>query len=307
MEETKLSFKSETIFKYRFVNFEADEKRIIDNNDRFGSFEPTNFEENNYYDTSDFGGEYSEDFTEGLEGEALAGLTGDEDYLASESFDDGAPVPVIKAEPEPAADPGPDFEAMMEEAMAEIEMMKQQAQVEIDEARQNATAKGYSEGLEKGKSEGKTIGYQEGLVQAQEEYEAKAKSLENEYTQLVEKLEPEMVDAITDVFEHVFSIELDSLKGIVMNLALNCIQHVEGSSSYRVHVSPDDYPLVSMQKNQLAEVMGNRNATLDIIEDQVMKKNSCMIETDMGVFDCGLDMQLDSLKKELKLLSYVRT
>jgi len=302
-----LSFKDNTIFKYRFVNFEAGEKRIIDNNDKDVSTDDFEYSGNDYYQSEEFGDDYSEGFSEGLEGEALAGLTGDDSYIGGDYNDSGV-MPVIKAEPEPvASNPGPDFEAMMEEAMAEIDMMKAQAQSEIDEARQNATAKGYSEGLEKGKSEGKTIGYQEGLVQAQEEYENKTKALEAEYTKLVEKLEPEMVDAITEVFEHVFSINLDSLKGIVMNLALNCIQHVEGSSSYRVHVSPDDYPLVSMQKSQLAEVMGNRNATLDIIEDQVMKKNSCMIETDIGVFDCGLDMQLDSLKKELKLLSYVRT
>jgi len=314
VEETKLSFSSGTIFKYRFVNYDSEDKRVIDNNSG----------QKNSFQTADdeYGAEYSDDSYEfenfgemdGLSGDELAGLTGEgfseglgdfaEGLEAGEGFsDDGGAVPVIKAQPAPEPQ-GPSYEEIMAEAQAEIDRMKAEAQAEIVQARQNASNQGYGEGLEMGKTEGRNLGYREGLESAQAELDAKIKSLEEEYDAMVRKLEPQMVEAITDVYEHVFNINLESLKGLVMNLALACIQKVEGSSSYMVHVSPADYPFVSMQKNELAEVMGNRNASLDIIEDQVLKKNSCMIETDMGVFDCGLDMQLDELKKELKLLSY---
>ena len=34
-----------------------------------------------------------------------------------------------------------------------------------------------------------------------------------------------------------------------------------------------------------------------------MKKNECIIETDAGVFDCSLDIELNNLIKDIKLLS----
>lgn len=59
-----------------------------------------------------------------------------------------------------------------------------------------------------------------------------------------------------------------------------------------------------MQKKVLMEVMGNKNAALEVVEDATMKKNECMIEADGGIYDCSLDMQLAALRRELLLLSY---
>ena len=79
---------------------------------------------------------------------------------------------------------------------------------------------------------------------------------------------------------------------------------IEGSQDYIIHVSPEDYPFVSMSKNKLSEVLGNKSATVEIIEDMTLKKNECMVETDGGIYDCSLDSQLEALRKELLLLSY---
>ena len=39
-------------------------------------------------------------------------------------------------------------------------------------------------------------------------------------------------------------------------------------------------------------------------EDVTLKKNQCLIETDGGIFDCSLGVELKELKKQLLLLSY---
>lgn len=71
-----------------------------------------------------------------------------------------------------------------------------------------------------------------------------------------------------------------------------------------MHVSKDDYPYVSMQKNHLTETAIGGQGVLDIIEDITLRKNECMIETDGGIFDCGVGTQLEELTKRLKLLSF---
>lgn len=71
-----------------------------------------------------------------------------------------------------------------------------------------------------------------------------------------------------------------------------------------MHVSKDDYPYVNMQKKDLSEGAVGGRGVLEVVEDITLHKNECMIETDGGVFDCGLGTQLDELTKRLKLLSF---
>ena len=39
--------------------------------------------------------------------------------------------------------------------------------------------------------------------------------------------------------------------------------------------------------------------------DESMQQGQCTIDTDEGIFDCGVDVQLDNLIKDLKTLSCI--
>ena len=43
--------------------------------------------------------------------------------------------------------------------------------------------------------------------------------------------------------------------------------------------------------------------SLEIISDLSLEGNQCIIETDTGIFDCSMDVQLKNLIKDLKSLS----
>jgi flagellar assembly protein FliH len=59
-----------------------------------------------------------------------------------------------------------------------------------------------------------------------------------------------------------------------------------------------------MQKAQLVEDSGAKNAQIDIVEDRTLSKNQCLVETDDGIFDCSLSVELTELKRKLQLLAY---
>ena len=59
-----------------------------------------------------------------------------------------------------------------------------------------------------------------------------------------------------------------------------------------------------MQKKQIMAGTVSGNCNVDIIEDMTLAKNECMIETDNGIFDCGLGTELSELKQKLVLLSW---
>ena len=42
---------------------------------------------------------------------------------------------------------------------------------------------------------------------------------------------------------------------------------------------------------------------LDIVLDPLLDEKQCMIETDGGLFDCGMDTQMRNLTKDIKSLS----
>ena len=48
----------------------------------------------------------------------------------------------------------------------------------------------------------------------------------------------------------------------------------------------------------------SESTTVDVVEDAAVAKNECMIETENGIYDCGLGTQLDELRKKLMLLAF---
>jgi flagellar assembly protein FliH len=67
-------------------------------------------------------------------------------------------------------------------------------------------------------------------------------------------------------------------------------------------VSKEDYPFLIENQGKIY-LASPKDINLNIVEDSDLAKNQCIIETDGGVFDCSLDIQLEQLIKEIKLLS----
>lgn len=158
--------------------------------------------------------------------------------------------------------------------------------------------------------EARMNGYREGINRATKEIEdtkralAKQKlDLETEYETRFESMESDLVATITGIYEHIFNVELSSNREILVYLINNTLRKVEGGRNFIVHVSKEDYPFVSSQKKQLISV-GAATNTLDVVEDLNLAKGECFIETDGGIFDCGLGTQLKQLSNMLRLLSY---
>ena len=59
-------------------------------------------------------------------------------------------------------------------------------------------------------------------------------------------------------------------------------------------------------RKQIAAGTVAPGSTIDIVEDNTLSQNECLIETENGIFDCGLGTQLSELKQQLVLLSYER-
>lgn len=229
--------------------------------------------------------------------------------------EDGTPLVVIDDEGNPVINQVEEAEEEAEEAFVDMEAIQAQADEMIANAREEADAivaeaQEQAEALKSHyEEEGKKTGYQEGLADAMSEFNAKKDELEAERQQLQAEfdekeraMESELVDVITEVMERFFLVQFGNKKDLLLHLIDNALINIENSREFLIKVNDENFDFLNQYKSQLQEKVGN-DLQLDIIRDPVLDVHQCLIETDGGVFDCSLDVELDNLVKDLKSLS----
>ncbi len=229
--------------------------------------------------------------------------------------EDGTPLVVLDDEGNPVINQVEEAEEEAEEAFVDMEAIQAQADEMIANAREEADAiiaeaQEQAEALKSHyEEEGKKTGYQEGLADAMNEFNAKKDELEVERQQLQAEfdekeraMESELVDVITEVMERFFLIQFGNKKDLLLHLIDNALINIENSREFLIKVNDENFDFLNQYKSQLQEKVGN-DLQLDIIRDPVLDIHQCLIETDGGVFDCSLDVELDNLVKDLKSLS----
>lgn len=279
---------SPNVYKVNQIVLRDSKARVINSNERMA--ERIAALSKNLQDSIDGEqqGNFAEEFSDGIEAAQVSRLL----------EDDGGNV--IKAEPVYA---GPDPDELLATAREQVEAMLEQAEREAKILKDQA----YAEGTSKGHEIGYTKGYQEAEAlkkKYEQEYREKEEQLTSFYKQRLEEMEPSLIDTLTDIYEHIFQVKISEQRDVVVHLLENTLRKMEGSTEYLIHVSGDDLPFVSMNREILMEAAGIVNANFDVIEDMTLKKNQCLIETENGIFDCSLGVELRELKKELLLLSY---
>ena len=141
-------------------------------------------------------------------------------------------------------------------------------------------------------------------IELEEEYNRRKEQLEDEYEKLRESVEPELVDIITEVFRKVTHVVSEDNHDIILHLINDVMHNAEGNKEFTIKVSPEDYRFLVNNQGKIYCAM-SREVNIDIVEDTTMKRNECMIETGTGIFNCSLDIELDNVIKNIKLLSCI--
>lgn len=291
--------KPRSLYKAGWVRVDGEEKCVIDSNDlvaeRIEQWE--NIRRANAAAVPSFDDEEGEG--DGEAAEFVSGIAGEElDALFADGEGSGN---VIKAGEAEAGREAAEAEAERIVAQARAQAMEIETQARHDAEIQRANA--IEEGMKQGYDEGYTRGMSEvdGLKQ---ELAERRRQLEAEFDEMLENLEPRFIDTITDVYSHIFGVDLSDNRDILVHLIDATLRKVESSKTFIVHVSAEDYPYVNMQKQTLMEGAVAGRGLIEIIEDIALGKGDCLIETDGGIFDCGLGTQLEELTKKLQVLSY---
>lgn len=185
-------------------------------------------------------------------------------------------------------------EEMIKKANAQAENIREEAKREAAEILETAREEGFNKGKEEGLAQ---------ALEAKHEFEQKREELEQEYAQLLEKLEPQMVDVITSVYEHVFSSNFFSRRDVMVCLINKALMSVETDDKVMILVSPEDYDMLVGMKASLLEKVTLKSEP-EIVQRDDYQKGQAKIETPYGIIDCSIDTELKELNRTLQLLSY---
>lgn len=187
------------------------------------------------------------------------------------------------------------------DANAKAEEILLKAREEAEEIKKTAYVSAYEEGSRKG--------YEEGSARAEEEYQKlindanqELSRLEQEYTTRYNNMESELVDTLLQVFAQVTHTVSEDNKEIILHLINQVLSNVECTGDFLIRVSKEDYPFLSENQGKIY-LASPKDINLSVLEDSSMEKGQCVIETEGGIFDCSLDIQLEQLIKDIKLLS----
>lgn len=188
-------------------------------------------------------------------------------------------------------------EEILEAARNEADSIINQAHKDAEYYINAAKDEGYEQGLKNGSAD-----VEKRIKELETEYENKKNELETAYRDKMAKMEPELVDTLLKVFSKVTHTMAEDKKDMIICLINSVMNNTDISREFIIHVSPEDYRFTISNQHMISSAI-SKDTQIEITEDPTLKRNECLIETDAGVFDCSLDVQLDNLIKDIRLLS----
>lgn len=196
------------------------------------------------------------------------------------------------------------LEQIRQQADSIIALASNDAKAIIDRANRDAEAIRIDSamvGKQEGYAEGKRMAEAE-LLALKKEMEEERVQMEIEYNERVQQIEPMLIDTILTVFEKVTHVLAADQKDLVVRLVNDVLMKTEMGREFLVRVSSEDYPFVMDNREAIAGVVSGR-VHIEIVEDPTFYKGQCLIESDSGIYDCSLDIQMENLIRAIKLMS----
>lgn len=175
------------------------------------------------------------------------------------------------------------------EAQEIIKAAQQQAAETADEAR-------------KAYEHEKKRGYQDGMA------ESKA-----EQTEHMLKVVSKTINYLSDIEDTLANILISCVKKIIgeynqedlaLSLVKNALQHVRNEKHVTIRIPPAQYSAVQARLNTiLAEYKGV--GFIDLVADPRLSVGDCIMESEIGVVDASVDVQLMALQKRFDSLKSI--
>ncbi len=206
----------------------------------------------------------------------------------------------------------PENQALLDDAMDKAKELREDAQSKankiIEEAwrdaekiKEDAYKEGYEHGLEDGNMEAmkRADDYLVNIKKEQEEAKARMLAKNEAY---LDDAEQKLVNLTCELIKKISGIVVDDYKPVMLNMINNALNDVESTTKYTIKVCEESYTYVSDNSERIVGA-ANPNITIDVFADSKLDKGQCIIETDNGIINLSMDIQIQNLITAFKMLS----
>ena len=178
-----------------------------------------------------------------------------------------------------------------------LQNAKSQAEAESVKVRQEAYDEGFNQGVVAGKAQ-----MDEMAAENQERFNAELANLQAEYNARFESIERDVVGATATVFENVFGLELSGSEAVLEHLVQNTLYEADNAKEFHIRVSKDNAEFMKGKLEELKSCVSSE-CFVEVLSDNTLEEGQCLIETEHGIFDCGSNIQLANIIRNLKALA----
>lgn len=197
-----------------------------------------------------------------------------------------------------------DLEAAAQKADVMLVDARNQAEEILAQAKQEAESimgAAYEDGLKKGLEDGQNRLEGE-KMHIKAEYDSLAQQLAADYEQQKAQMEPELAETILEVFSKAIPAIAEHDKEIILGLVNGVFQGIDMTGSFVIRAASEDARFLLQNQGKIYCSM-DKDVQFDIIEDSMMQPGQVRIEAETGIYDCSLDVELQGIISDLKLLS----
>lgn len=193
-------------------------------------------------------------------------------------------------------------QACIDQAKLQAEEVIEQAKAEAERMKNDAY------------EEGKNAGYAEGEANGRLEAETKMKALIDSAAKKAEQIiklseidsknsilsaETKIVEIAMAIADKVIPQHFIDAPQIIFPLVKTALEKVKDQNSIVVRVSAENYEFLLMAKNELQMVLDGEEK-LEIVSDQLLRNDGCIIESANGNVDARLETQMAIVKKAVQ-------
>lgn len=187
-------------------------------------------------------------------------------------------------------------DAMMKAAKL-IADAEEEAESILEQARQD----GFRQGLEEGNMEAMKRA-DEYLANINQEQEVKLAESRRQMQQEFIQAEKEMVDVTCSLIEKLTGMLVRDYQPVMLHMINNALNAADTSRSFIIRVSEEIYPYIADNQSRIVGA-ANPGITIEIYGDSKLSRSECLIETDNGIIDLSMDVQVKNLITAIRLMS----
>lgn len=191
--------------------------------------------------------------------------------------------------------------SIIERAQEEALQIRAQAEAQMEDLKAQTVLQAKEEGRQQG-LEAAAEEIEQMKTQLLADQDVFRQQLQAEQEDALLQLEPKFAEVLCDLLERLTGVVVKGHSEVILYLINNAMRGIDNSHSFVISVSDADFAYVNQHKQEIYGYL-NPGVEIELFQDSKLEKNQCKIETDNGMVDLSLDVQLSQMIKSLMMLN----